>query len=213
MSEPHILAIDPGPKESAWVVLEGAAVTAGMALNDALVSRLREYWKADLLAVEMIASYGMAVGEEVFTTCFWTGRFVEAWAGPFKLVPRLEVKMCLCHDSRARDGNIRQALIDRFGGDSVALAKPRRCEACGGRGTEKAFASCEDCAGRGKVMSAARGLKNCPACKGRARVPITPPCLKCLRTGRVGADGPLTGISGHLWSALAIAVTVRERSR
>lgn len=178
----RILAIDPGPKESAWVVLDGTTVTAGMALNDALVIRLRDYWKADVLAVEMIASYGMAVGEEVFTTCVWIGRFVEAWAGPFKLVPRLEVKMCLCHDSRAKDANIRTALLDRFGGKSVALAKPRKCEVCKGRGT----------------VAMRRGSRE------RMR------CLSCDACGWVGADGPLVRVSGHAWAALAVALTVQD---
>ena len=30
-------------------------------------------------------------------------------------IKRLEVKLWLCHDSKAKDANIRQALIDRFG--------------------------------------------------------------------------------------------------
>jgi hypothetical protein len=78
----------------------------------------------DHLAIEMIASYGMAVGAEVFETCVWIGRLVAAWAGPHTFVHRREVKLHLCGDSRAKDANIRQALIDRYGpGKERAIGK------------------------------------------------------------------------------------------
>ena len=67
--------------------------------------------------IEMVASYGMAVGETVFETVFWIGQFYAA-AGQYRTryrIKRMEVKMNLCHNSRAKDANIRQALIDRFG--------------------------------------------------------------------------------------------------
>ena len=67
---------------------------------------------------EQIASFGMAVGAEVFETCVWTGRFwqhAERHGMDFSRVKRMEVKMHLCHSARAKDGNIRQALIDRLG--------------------------------------------------------------------------------------------------
>jgi len=67
------------------------------------------------LVIEQIRSYGMAVGAEVFDTCVWTGRFIQAWGGPHTMVPRIDVKMHLCKSPRAKDTNVRQALIDRFG--------------------------------------------------------------------------------------------------
>jgi hypothetical protein len=60
----------------------------------------------------------MAVGAEVFETCVWIGRFhshIEGWllVDPV-LVKRQPIKLHHCHDSRAKDTNIRQALVDRF---------------------------------------------------------------------------------------------------
>ena len=72
----------------------------------------------DGIAIEMVASYGMAGGAEVFDTGYWAGRFAELahrWRVPVQLVYRKDVKMNLCHAMRGKDSNIRQALIDRFG--------------------------------------------------------------------------------------------------
>lgn len=77
--------------------------------------RFAEY---DLLVIEMIASYGMAVGKEVFDTCVWIGRFKETAIMNHKKVEyiyRKDEKMNICHSMKAKDSNIRQALIDRFG--------------------------------------------------------------------------------------------------
>lgn len=64
----------------------------------------------------MIASYGMAVGAEVFETCVWIGRFMQAHPDlNMHRIKRGDVKMHLCHSMRAKDANIRQALIDRLG--------------------------------------------------------------------------------------------------
>ncbi|CCH04029.1 hypothetical protein NH44784_000371 [Achromobacter xylosoxidans NH44784-1996] len=69
---------------------------------------------ATTLAVEMIASYGMPVGREVFETCVWIGRFVQAWGGAVEMVYRKDVKMHLCGTAKAKDGNVRQAILDLY---------------------------------------------------------------------------------------------------
>ena len=66
----------------------------------------------------MIACYGMPVGAETFETCLMIGRILEIWERrniPHRLVFRREVKMHLCGTMKAKDPNIRQALIDKLG--------------------------------------------------------------------------------------------------
>lgn len=115
-----IYAIDPGPEKSALChcFAGGQMVVTETLVNRDLLLFLRGanvLENAPLLAVEMIASYGMPVGREVFETCVWIGRFVEAWKGRYRLVYRREVKMHICESPKANDAAIRQALIDRFG--------------------------------------------------------------------------------------------------
>lgn len=112
-----IFAVDPGPEESGWVLYQGGKVSvSGVSDNEALMDLLREHRdESRLLAVEMIASYGMPVGREVFETCVFIGRLIEAWDGQFRKVYRQEVKLHLCKSNKAKDGNIRQALIDKLG--------------------------------------------------------------------------------------------------
>jgi hypothetical protein len=155
----RLLAIDPGNLESALLVYEtdtGQPQEWVKCPNEEALE-LVATWEAEAMAVEMIASYGMAVGASVFATCVWIGRFVERWNVEARartepeLVFRSEAKMHLCRSIRAKDANIRQALIDRYGGKQQAI-----------------------------------GLKATP--------------------------GPLYGLSGDCWSALAVAVTVAGRA-
>lgn len=116
----RLLAIDPGTAQSAFVVWDGAVLLEhGIMENCLLLAQLRTGWPfhADACTLEMVASYGMAVGKEVFETVRQIGRMQEILERrmPVQLVYRLQVKQHLCHDSRAKDANIRQALIDRFG--------------------------------------------------------------------------------------------------
>ena len=118
-----LLAIDPGPEQSAYVVWSGQLHRFGKLDNDELLEHITEGMGADRCAVEMIASYGMAVGREVFETCVWIGRFLEAFgAEQCDRLTRGEVKMHLCHSMKAKDANIRQALIDRLGAPGTKKA-------------------------------------------------------------------------------------------
>lgn len=114
-----ILAIDPGNEKSAYVLWNADSEELwemGIEENEKLVSMLSSLRVgSDVLAVEMIASYGMPVGATVFETCLWVGRFIERWEDDYTLVYRKDVKLHLCHTSKAKDANIRQALIDRYG--------------------------------------------------------------------------------------------------
>ena len=151
MTVPTIIAIDPGPEQSAYVRYQGGASKEfGKIDNAELLTMLRRYVSLDkVLVVEQVASFGMAVGAEVFETVFWSGRFIQCWGGDWDRVKRHEVKQHLCHNQRAKDANIRQAIIDRYGGKDKAIGKKK-----------------------------------------------TP--------------GPLYGMSGDCWSALAVAITYAE---
>lgn len=120
-----VLAIDPGSTESAFVFWDGQRVRdKGKVDNEEMLADLmvRGHGGDVLLVLEEVASYGMPVGEDVFETVFWSGRFAEAWEGKFIRVQRKDVKMHLCGSMRAKDSNIRQALIDRFGKPGVKSA-------------------------------------------------------------------------------------------
>lgn len=126
-----VLGIDPGNTHSGWALyLDGELVDFCKSENEDLLNALEEsalpagkrsvsgLFAPPRVAIEMVASYGMAVGATVFDTCVWIGRFQQAlhWNGiDSELVFRRDVKLHHCGQARAKDSNIRQALIDRFG--------------------------------------------------------------------------------------------------
>lgn len=113
-----ILAIDPGTTQSGWCLYDEAAHRVhecGVADNGTLLYGINDM-AADVLALEMVASYGMAVGKDVFETVRWIGRFQQAWSRPDDalLIYRRDVKLRLCNSTKAKDANVRQALLDMF---------------------------------------------------------------------------------------------------
>ena len=113
-----VIGIDPGPEQSAFVRWDGSRVLGhDIEPNATLRCRLRSTTaKAEVTVIEQVESYGMAVGRDVFETVHEAGRIYEATRGERRRLTRRAVKLHLCGSSRAKDSNIRQALIDRFGG-------------------------------------------------------------------------------------------------
>ena len=110
----RFLGIDPGPRESAFVVWDGNGVVESGDFSNGTLAGYLEAANGITVACEWIESFGMAVGREVFETVYAIGTF-GAVRPDLRLVPRRDVKLHLCGSLRAKDTNIRQALIDRFG--------------------------------------------------------------------------------------------------
>ena len=128
-----IIAIDPGNIDTGYVVAEHdgteirSIVDKGKVPNAEIFPLFEHYPDADV-AIEMVASYGMAVGADVFETCVWIGRFEQAAQGHrIEKIYRRDEKLYICGILSAKDSNIAQARVDRF-----AHGQPNR-----GKGTKK----------------------------------------------------------------------------
>ena len=132
----RVLAIDPGNKESGWCILHDyKPFKFGKCPNNEMLKVIRmETLNYDEVVIEMVASYGMPVGETVFDTCRWIGKFeqaiayIDSYDHEISFVKRKEYVTELCGSSRAKDSNVIQYLIDRFAKDT-----PNR-----GKGTKRA---------------------------------------------------------------------------
>ena len=121
-----IIAIDPGNEFSAFCVFEEGNLKPkefGKVSNKVLLNQLDDFSENDECAIEMIASYGMAVGKEVFQTCVWIGRVAERFKEPKTTIYRKDENMHICQNMKAKDTNIRRALIDRFAQHDLANGK------------------------------------------------------------------------------------------
>ncbi len=189
-----ILAIDPGSEKSGWVLMkDGVPVEWGWDNNNDLLFRIAGVIvRNDTLLIEDVTHMGMAVGKDVFETVRWSGRFDYDQTAIF--IDRKQVKLTLCGNPRAKDPNIRQAIIDRFGGDAKAIGG-KKCRTCKGKGWKGRYRPpCPDC-----------------HCDSEHR----PAKLEDIgirdRCGYETPPGPLAGITGHVWSALAVALTYMDK--
>jgi len=187
----NILAIDPGPLESAALVYQmGQAHILHHSIMpnrdiEMLVAGHTDYADTACLAVEWIGYYGpdMHAGASVFETCYHVGRFARTWDAhcdrPLVRIKRKKIVSHVCGLPSGKDTHVRRALIgmDRFGGIVEKSIGGKKCDTCHGKGW------------RG------RDHHVCQGCQG---------------TGWKYPPGPLHGIHDDEWAALALAVTVDD---
>lgn len=130
----RVLAIDPGNVDSAFCIVDAESLTPvefGKVNNKDLAKMIQNEFTYNEFVIERVASYGMAVGKDIFQTCEWIGRFVQIasmFYKPISYIYRKDEKLHICGDSRAKDANIRRALIDRFAKHDLKNGKGTRAE-------------------------------------------------------------------------------------
>jgi hypothetical protein len=121
-----VIGVDPGNIESALCVYDGTRIVYCEKISNkeflsVLDEQILQAGQGECnpsIYIEDIQSMGMAVGNEVFDTCKFIGRIqyhLELGDNSFEMVKRTLIKLHHCNSTRAKDTNIRQALIDRFG--------------------------------------------------------------------------------------------------
>lgn len=121
-----LLAIDPGSRESGFVVWDGSRIIdKGKFGNMGILSVIRSYGSRGdtLLCIEKITLY-QRVNDDIFDTIIWSGRFIQAWTEWNKAAPdpilitRTDIKSALLPGvptKQRNDSAIRMALIDKIG--------------------------------------------------------------------------------------------------
>lgn len=119
-----ILAIDPGLSESGWVMYHRHKCKYplyhfGISDNEAVIDKIRFCQRSLIVVIEDFSSFGLPIGADCKLTIRYTGRLDQAvrqCLGDLAIfIERRTVKQVLCNSMTAKDANIRQALIDRFG--------------------------------------------------------------------------------------------------
>jgi len=116
-----LLCIDPGTEVSGALVLDTETKEVSWAKpeikNEVLIQEIPfvHCYTCERMAFEMIAGMGMSVGATTFETVLWMGRFIQAFgAENCDRIYRRDVKLNLCGSSRAKDKNVRQAILDLY---------------------------------------------------------------------------------------------------
>lgn len=127
----RLLAIDPDPNGGSWVFVDQDGKLFGYAWRDSIDNIVETEMQWPFLrhtVVEDLQSYGMPVGASVFDTAKMIGemrRGARVALLHFHLsLTRPKIKTALCGTPRAKDANVRAALIDLYGGSrEIAIGR------------------------------------------------------------------------------------------
>lgn len=133
----YFLGIDPGPVNSAYTLIRNVGIDSIEIVDKGIVPHaemlhLLDDFTEDLVqkeltvSIEGMQSFGMAVGASVFETCYNIGEYrlhCKRADVSWRIVFRMTIKLHHCKTTKAKDGNIRQALIDRFGEPGVKASQ------------------------------------------------------------------------------------------
>tara|TARA_R100001510_G_scaffold55168_1_gene58725 strand:+ start:43 stop:561 length:519 start_codon:yes stop_codon:yes gene_type:complete len=136
-NEPLWIGLDPGTTKTGWVVFnpkDETVLHAGHDPNEFVMNLLECGGPKDKIIMECFAAQGMPLGESSIETVRWEGRFIERARTEVCRISRREIKILICNSARAKDANIRQALVDMFaygygnhGYGTKAEPSPLRC--------------------------------------------------------------------------------------
>lgn len=115
----EILCLDVGTKDSGFCLVDFETykpLKFGKINNEELLSIVKNE-NYDVLVYEEFQCYGMPIGSSTIISITWNGRYIQSALDrrkDTKSILRREEKIEICGSMRAKDTNIRHALIDRF---------------------------------------------------------------------------------------------------
>ena len=191
MENDRVLAIDPGPEVSGWVLFgieTRKPFSFGIDTTDEVL-KIIEQESFNWLVIEKVGNQGNIVGDTIFDTCINIGSFKDRYRNNGKYcydITRSNVIVQLYGFARkrnpdktwfkVRDKHVNAVIIERFGGRDIAVGGVK----------------CQKCKGKGWFGA---GRPVCTACGGSQW--LNPP-------------GPLFGVRKHIWDALGLAMTFLE---
>ena len=154
-----VLAIDPGTLKTAYVLLcpeTRVPLEFGKINNENMLLKLISILDIHTDDLEIVCEFPMPRGQlastHLFETVEWIGRYhqlVFQKGSRFQHFDRKDVKMTICGTSKAKDPQIRAALIDIYGGEDLAIGG-KKCKNCAGKGTKgRLKTTCPECQGMG----------------------------------------------------------------